>query len=945
MRLEVLEVPGFGRVRDRRIDLAPRLTVVLGDNEAGKSTLHRAVRTALYGLDAGGQGRAVERSDWSRWRPWDGGAYGVALTYLLAGGRRFRVSRRLEQREQVVQVQELGGRDLTDEMRVGRVVSPGRIQLGIDEAVFCATACLGEESLRLDAPDGTAQRADRLQEAIERLADSASRATAAEAVMRLRDAEARIGTERRTSSPLGAATLALRRLDLELEQARHRAEILGREQDRLHQLEQAAAAADEQRLTCERDWLVGRLAALWAQRRELAAAVAEAEHLESVIAAWSPFTTFPIELEERVVSLGAELSVAVAASDEAAARWQQTAERLREIEARRLEITTSLRALGRVPRVQPGDVDHAARLAVEVAAESGTERRAEAVQAAEARVAALRQEVAATGLSAVPVGGGEAVAGLLETACEDAAGHRLSRLAYVAGGAGVLGTGLLAALGQASSAAVPLVIAGLVVAVLVAVRRLGEGPAARARRELGQRWPGLELSHAAVMRARDRLPALRALHADLQRQQVVAETGRAEIEESRQRVAELAQRCLVLAARIPVEVPEPPASPVTQGSVEGLLTRARAALAAVDAAAEARARTAELEDEDARLLAEESAAEATRSQAEHRAEARRQLEGELARHLESAGLAAEADVSHAVAAFRQAASTRRQLEATRDRLTEVRRRIASLGHHDETLARQLEQLGQQLRRRDGDPETAAGAIPLDATALQALEMEVERSRHAAAAAGGEAAALRERLAGMTQSLPDIADLDDERAACLAARERALHQLAALRRAREYIEETARRVHRNVAPRLAASVGSRLSLLTDERYDAVNVDSDSFAVSLRGRERPDFLPLELVSHGTRDQVSLLLRLALTEVLSEAGEPVPLLLDDPLLSADPHRRQRAVEFLLRLSETAQVVLTTSDPAVAEQVATSGIADCSVLALTPLGAASPAAAASSL
>ncbi len=63
------------------------------------------------------------------------------------------------------------------------------------------------------------------------------------------------------------------------------------------------------------------------------------------------------------------------------------------------------------------------------------------------------------------------------------------------------------------------------------------------------------------------------------------------------------------------------------------------------------------------------------------------------------------------------------------------------------------------------------------------------------------------------------------------------------------------------------------------------------------------------------MSLLLRLALAEVLSDAGEDVPLLLDEPLLSADPARRATALRFLWNLSATNQVVLSTSDPGLVE------------------------------
>ena len=108
---------------------------------------------------------------------------------------------------------------------------------------------------------------------------------------------------------------------------------------------------------------------------------------------------------------------------------------------------------------------------------------------------------------------------------------------------------------------------------------------------------------------------------------------------------------------------------------------------------------------------------------------------------------------------------------------------------------------------------------------------------------------------------------------------------ALRRAADLIEAASRVTHRELAPRLADSLGSRLSLLTGARYVEVNVDTDHFALGLLGRERPDMVPLDAVSHGTRDQVALLLRLALCEVLGGAGERTPLLLDEPLLTSDP------------------------------------------------------------
>lgn len=920
MRLERVDVSGFGRLAELRCDLSPGITVVLGANESGKSTLHRAVRAALYGIDAGGQGRAATRSEWARWRPWEGAQYGVALTYALRDGRRFRVARRLELREERVQVHELGGRDVTDSLRSGRLVVPGLHHLGIDEAVFAASACISEEGLEAGAADCPTARADHIQEAIERLADAAGRATAAEALGRLRQAMDRVGTENRGKSPLGLATQRLRIVEEELGRARSRCEVLTAEQSRLSGLEAAAAEAEERCREAECAWLSARIAQLATHRDEVAAAAEEAARLEERIAEWQPWAAFPLEREERVTALGVELRLALGAETAARAAWDAAREETRSCERSRLEIATSIRALGSAPRVGDRERDEAAALEAEVAAESGVERRAEAVAAARARLDALRREVAITGLGAVPAGKADEVADLIEEARRSAGSRRLRP---VAGACAVLAaagaSGLLAAHMPVLAAATG---GGLllVACLVLAAEALAGGPGVTARRRLSRLCPGLDLSEAGLARALDRLPRLRALHEDVRRQEALVDAGRAELEEASARIAALTARCMVLAARLPVEVDPAAAPPV---GPTGHLARARQALAAVAGAGQAGRRRIELEAEDGRLAERLDALHDIAAEAERSAAARADLATEMTRLCDIPGLAAEDDPTRQVAAFRQAAASRRQLEAARERLAEVRRRTSALGAGDDApLRRQLEQLAGELRRRGGDPRAIAVELPLDAGHLHQLERVAQRASQEAQAARTQATATRERLAGVLDGFPSIADLDDERTACLAVRDRCLRQLEALRRAAASIEEAARRVHRDVAPRLAAALGRNLALITDGRYEEVSVDAERFAVALRSPDRLELVAVDLLSHGTRDQVALLLRLALAEVLGQGAEPIPLLLDDPLQSSDPLRRSGLLDFLLRLSETTQVILTTSDPAVAEMVIRSGM-----------------------
>jgi uncharacterized protein YhaN len=285
-----------------------------------------------------------------------------------------------------------------------------------------------------------------------------------------------------------------------------------------------------------------------------------------------------------------------------------------------------------------------------------------------------------------------------------------------------------------------------------------------------------------------------------------------------------------------------------------------------------------------------------------------------------------------VTAFRDACGHRHEHDRLVAGLAEARRRQRLGGSDIETLTHQRVELVADLRRRGGGPEEAVGDVPTDAAGLARLEREAMAAQERAAGAASAIQSLGARIEGLTGSLPSLADLEDERLTVTAARDRALHQQEALQRAIVMIETAGRDVHGRLAPRLAASVSERLALLTGDHYSEANVDMDHFAIALASADRDQLVSLDLVSHGTRDQVALLLRLALCEVLGDAGESMPLLLDEPLASADPRRGRGLLEFLAQLSATNQVVVTTSDPGIAATLV--GLGDPATTAVIDLG-----------
>ncbi len=94
---------------------------------------------------------------------------------------------------------------------------------------------------------------------------------------------------------------------------------------------------------------------------------------------------------------------------------------------------------------------------------------------------------------------------------------------------------------------------------------------------------------------------------------------------------------------------------------------------------------------------------------------------------------------------------------------------------------------------------------------------------------------------------------------------------------------------------------------------VGVDPETLHVQVRdatGRWRnADFL-----SHGTAEQIYLLLRVAMAEILTTEDTRCPLLVDDATVQSDPRRTLAILDVLHEVSREHQVVLFSQEDDVA-------------------------------
>jgi DNA repair exonuclease SbcCD ATPase subunit len=212
MRIDRLEVKGFGKLTGRTVTLKKGINIIYGGNEAGKSTLQSFIRGMLYGLKGSGQPRTGWMQPRKRFLPWDGGQFGGALVYMLDDGSICRVERDFE--KDTVKLFDSHFNDITNLFDKGRDKQPAfaEKQMGLDEAVFEKTVFIKQLEVRLDE-NSAAALAGRLANAGDTGFEDISFSRAEKALTEA--LKNNVGTGRTTTQPLDRLEARLRQLDAE----------------------------------------------------------------------------------------------------------------------------------------------------------------------------------------------------------------------------------------------------------------------------------------------------------------------------------------------------------------------------------------------------------------------------------------------------------------------------------------------------------------------------------------------------------------------------------------------------------------------------------------------------------------------------------------------------------------------------------------------------------
>lgn len=325
---------------------------------------------------------------------------------------------------------------------------------------------------------------------------------------------------------------------------------------------------------------------------------------------------------------------------------------------------------------------------------------------------------------------------------------------------------------------------------------------------------------------------------------------------------------------------------------------------------EARSRRSDLqEDLDLDLPEEEAEVRSALQRARERAEAAEGRFEEVREELNAHDREAEQLKGARQMAEQSLENARRRRSERRDELED---RLEAEGSDDE-LDRRLDDARAEVEDRSARVESLRSRLEkLDAGDV---EVRVERARRAVEHAEEELGELREEIAALRARLGSVElhglhermeEANQEVDAARREVDRWEDRAEAARLLYETLDAARTDVQREFLAPLRREVEDLLGQFFGISEVGLSFEED-FSVQRLSRRAEGTFSFDLLSTGAREQLALIVRLAMVRLLSE-DRPLPVVLDEVLADTDPVRFEAMANLLRRVSEDVQIVLTT-------------------------------------
>ena len=127
-----------------------------------------------------------------------------------------------------------------------------------------------------------------------------------------------------------------------------------------------------------------------------------------------------------------------------------------------------------------------------------------------------------------------------------------------------------------------------------------------------------------------------------------------------------------------------------------------------------------------------------------------------------------------------------------------------------------------------------------------------------------------------------------------------HELASI-----FLERAETEVQQKFTPSIEKNSKHILKKVTDNKYSDLKIDENDLNISIKAPEINEFVPVDLLSQGAKDQIYFAIRTTMTDLLS-GNINIPLIFDDPFHNFDDVRLEKTISAVKELSKNKQIIL---------------------------------------
>ena len=151
MKIDFLKINGFGKIKNKEINLDKNINIIYGKNEQGKTTTLKFLEAMFYGASKNKNGKDI--SDFEKYKPWSGDDFSGKLTYSLNNGEEFEIYREFSKKNP--KIFNKNGEDISKTFNIDKTKGNEFFfeQTNIDENTFNSSVLAQQKEIILNSAD------------------------------------------------------------------------------------------------------------------------------------------------------------------------------------------------------------------------------------------------------------------------------------------------------------------------------------------------------------------------------------------------------------------------------------------------------------------------------------------------------------------------------------------------------------------------------------------------------------------------------------------------------------------------------------------------------------------------------------------------------------------------------------------------------------------------